>query len=74
LASHPLAEWGIARFVFRGPKVGEEALIWECHLLSNSEDVPDHPDWIAHWLEAAHETTGEWFDDQIEGELKEPYR
>jgi uncharacterized protein (TIGR04255 family) len=58
----------------QGHKDGEEALIWECHLLSSAEDVPDHPDGIAHWLEAAHETTGEWFDGQINGELKESYR
>ena len=58
----------------QGQKDGAEALIWECHLLTSAEDVPEHPDGISTWLEAAHDTTGEWFACQIEGELHEVYQ
>ena len=75
-AWHPTLEpKGALRASFsQGQKDGADALIWECHLLSSGEDVPRDPDGIDIWLEAAHETTGEWFARQIEGELMEIYR
>lgn len=75
-AWHPTMDpKGALRATFsQGQKDGAEALIWECHLLSSGDDVPRDPDGIDTWLEAAHETTGEWFARQIEGELMEIYR
>jgi len=53
-----------------GRKEEAPAIVWETRLQSSSNDIPELPDGIQQWLNAAHEVTGDWFFKLIEGDLE----
>jgi len=53
-----------------GQRDGQTVLVWETLVVSEQVDVPTIPDAFPEWLEAAHNTTDDWFFKLIEGDLE----
>jgi uncharacterized protein (TIGR04255 family) len=54
----------------RGRRKGNDALIWQTMVQSESRDVPDNlSETLPAWLTQAHDLTDDWFFKLIEGEL-----
>ena len=49
------------------------AVILETRMISPSEQLPAMPDGISDWLNDAHDLTGDWFFNLIDGELLERF-
>ncbi len=54
---------------FRGKRKNVDSLIWETHVHSFGESVPNNKGEIAKWLDDAHTLTDDWFFKIIEGDL-----
>jgi uncharacterized protein (TIGR04255 family) len=52
-----------------GTSKGKQALVWEIHVRSVGDDVPEMPAGFDAWLDAAHSVAEEWFFGLAEGEL-----
>jgi len=53
-----------------GRKEGKPAILWETTVHSAADELPNMPDGFPSWLDAANETTHDWFFKLIEGELE----
>ncbi|HEC32507.1 MAG TPA: TIGR04255 family protein, partial [Deltaproteobacteria bacterium] len=55
--------------VLRGKREGRDALIWETHVQSVGDEVPEDKSRIRSWIDNAHTLTDDWFFKMIEGDL-----
>ncbi|RLB07039.1 MAG: hypothetical protein DRG59_06980 [Deltaproteobacteria bacterium] len=55
--------------VLRGKREGRDALIWETHVQSVGDEVPEDKIRIRSWIDNAHTLTDDWFFKMIEGDL-----
>ena len=49
------------------------AVILETRMFSQNDQIPTIPEGISHWLDDAHDLTGDWFFKLIDGELLERF-
>jgi uncharacterized protein (TIGR04255 family) len=59
---------------FTGTKDEKPALIWDQMLHSIDDDIDNMPDKFETWLDSAHEVIHTWFEDLIQGKLKEEFQ
>jgi uncharacterized protein (TIGR04255 family) len=53
-----------------GRKEKKPAILWETAVHTSADELPKMPDDFPTWLDAANETTHDWFFKLIEGELE----
>ena len=66
---------GMATLAFStGTRSGKPALIWEQILCSKDDDIGNMPEQFEQWINSAHEVVHAWFENLIEGDLKEEFQ